>query len=127
MKPIGFINEVRGSVALWRQSGYLGITKIINRLLEFWKHSERERKLFFCQIEALESAIYITEVAGKYGDAWIENKLRLYNEDVNPMLFLLASKIATGTVKTVVMDRPIAWHASTNWPPPRMGDYPIPS
>ena len=111
MKPNDFINDVRERVARWRQGGYVGITKTTNRLLEYWKSSERERKLFFCQIEALETAIYITEVAGKYGDAWIENDLRRNNEDANPLLFRLAFKMATGSGKTVVMAMLIAWQA----------------
>ncbi len=111
MKPNDFINQVRERVARWRQGGYIGITKITNRLLEYWKSSERERKLFFCQIEALETAIYITEVAGKYGDAWIENELRRANEDANPLLFRLAFKMATGSGKTVVIAMLIAWQA----------------
>ena len=66
-----FINRVRGRVDTWRKGGYQGITKTTARLLEYWNNPERERKLFFCQIEALETAIYITEVANKHGDAWI--------------------------------------------------------
>lgn len=59
-----FINQVRERVARWRQGGYVGVTKTTTRLLQYWKNPERERKLFFCQIEALETAIYITEVYG---------------------------------------------------------------
>jgi type III restriction enzyme len=106
-----FINRVRERVAAWRQGGHVSVTKITNRLLEYWTHSERDRRLFFCQIEALETAIYITEVASKYGDAWIENELRRANEDANPLLFRLAFKMATGSGKTVVMAMLIAWHA----------------
>ena len=43
-------------------------------------------RLFFCQIEALETAIYLTEVAEKYGDAWIENDLRRPTRSANPRL-----------------------------------------
>ena len=68
------------------------------------------KKLFFCQIEALETAIYITEVARKYGDAWIENRLREANDTSNPGLPRLALKMATGSGKTVVMAMLIAWH-----------------
>ncbi len=71
-----FINKVRARVAVWRQGGYVNITKTTKRLLEHWKTNDRERRLFFCQIEALETLIYLTEVAEKYGDAWIENDLR---------------------------------------------------
>src|SRR5579859_2357221 len=85
-----FINRIRARVAVWRKGGYVGITKTTARLLEHWNAPDRERRLFFCQIEALETLIYITEVAGKY-DAWIENDLRRYAQEANPDLFRVAS------------------------------------
>ncbi len=106
-----FINKVRGRVMLWRQGGYLGVTSVTRRLLDYWQRPDRERKLFFCQIEALETAIYITEVASKYNDAWIENELRRANEDANPLLYRIAFKMATGSGKTLVMAMLIAWQA----------------
>ncbi|MBL7062169.1 MAG: DEAD/DEAH box helicase family protein, partial [Dehalococcoidia bacterium] len=105
-----FINRIRGRVLVWRKGNYEGITKTTRRLLEYWINPERERKLFFCQIEALETAIYLTEVANKYGDSWIENSLRQFNADANPELFRIAFKMATGSGKTVVMAMLIAWH-----------------
>jgi type III restriction enzyme len=105
-----FINRIRGRVALWRQGGYQGITKTTRSLLEYWTNPDRERKLFFCQIEAAETAIYLTEVAKRYGDTWIENDIRQFNEDANPLLFRIAFKMATGSGKTVVMAMLIAWH-----------------
>ena len=91
--------------------GYVGTTATTRHLLEYWNDEERERRLFFCQIEALETAIYITEVAGKYGDAWIENTLREANNSSNPGLPRMAFKMATGSGKTVVMAMLIAWQA----------------
>jgi type III restriction enzyme len=111
VKENEFINNVRGRVAIWRQGGYLGITKTTARLLEYWTRPERERRLFFCQIEALETAIYIAEVARKRGDVWIENAIRRANEEANPGLFRLAFKMATGSGKTLVMAMLIAWQA----------------
>ena len=105
-----FINQIRYRVALWRQGGYQGVTKTTRQLLDYWRNPARDRKLFFCQIEAVETAIYITEVANKYGDAWIENDLRRFNEDANPLLSRIAFKMATGSGKTVVMAMLIAWH-----------------
>jgi type III restriction enzyme len=80
-------------------------------LLDYWRNPERDKKLFFCQIEAAETAIYITEVANKYGDTWVENHLRQANADANPLLYRVAFKMATGTGKTVVMAMLIAWQA----------------
>lgn len=107
-----FINQVRSKVAIWRKGDYRGVTKVTRRLLDYWRNPERDKKLFFCQIEALETAIYITEVARRYGDAWIENHLRQQaNADANPKLYRIAFKMATGSGKTVVMAMLIAWHA----------------
>jgi len=52
----------------------------------------------------------LTEVASKYGDSWIENDIRRFNEDANPGLYRIALKMATGSGKTVVMAMLIAWH-----------------
>jgi len=104
------INRIRSRVAMWRQGGYLGTTKTTSRLLEYWQRPDREKNLFFCQIEALETAIYITEVAKKSGDAWIENFIRESNEGANPGLYRIALKMATGAGKTVVMAMLITWH-----------------
>ncbi len=104
------VNQIRERVKLWRQGGYVGVTATTRRLLEYWTDPLRENRLFFCQIEALETIIYLTEVAGKYGDAWIENRLREANDECNPGLPRIAMKMATGTGKTVVMAMLIAWH-----------------
>lgn len=78
--------------------------------MEYWKNTERYRRLFFCQIEALETLIYVTEVAHKYGDQVITNDLRRFAADANPDLYRIACKMATGSGKTVVMGMVIAWH-----------------
>jgi len=104
------VNAIRQKVKLWREGRYTDdVTPITARLLQHWRNADRSRRLFFCQIEALETLIYITEVAKKYGDNAIENDLRAANEDANPGLFRVASKMATGSGKTVVMAMLIAW------------------
>jgi type III restriction enzyme len=108
-----FINDVRQCVSLWRDRNYsstVNITPITRRLLEYWKNPERERRLFFCQLEALETIIYLTEVAPKSGKAWFINKLNEFKDVANPLLFRMATKMATGSGKTVVMSMLIAWH-----------------
>lgn len=105
------VNRIRQRVGAWRQGGHVGVTGVTSRLLTYWTNSEREKPLFFCQIEAVETAIYITEVARKYGDAWIENDLRAANDTSNPGLPRMALKMATGSGKTVVMGMLIAWQA----------------
>jgi type III restriction enzyme len=104
------VNDIRRRIALWRKGGYVGVTPTTARLIAYWTDPNREKKLFFCQNEALETAIYITEVSKKYGDAWIENKIREANDSSNPGLPRTAFKMATGSGKTVVMAMLIAWH-----------------
>jgi hypothetical protein len=66
-----FINKVRIKIKEWRLTGYKGITKTSRDLLYYWKDENRENRLFICQIEALETLIYINEVAEKSGEMWI--------------------------------------------------------
>jgi type III restriction enzyme len=104
------VNDIRRRVGAWREGGYVGVTPTTARLIAYWTDPTREKKLFFCQNEALETAIYIAEVSKKYGDAWIDNALRDANDTSNPGLPRTAFKMATGTGKTVVMAMLIAWH-----------------
>ena len=103
------INRIRFQVGRWRNGGRGGVTQTTRRLLDYWRDEARENRLFFCQIEALETAVYITEVARKDNAGWIEEELRRFNDDANPGLYRLALKMATGTGKTVVMAMLIAW------------------
>ncbi len=119
LKENEFINKVRARVRLWREGGYLNVTKTTRRLLEYWTNPQREKKLFFCQIEAVETAIYITEGANKFADDWIINDIRDANESANPGLFRLAFKMATGSGKTVVMAMLIAWQALNKFANPQ--------
>jgi len=111
LKETELVNQIRQRIAMWRSGGYIGVTTTTSQLLTYWTNPERDKKLFFCQIEALETAIYLTEVARKYGDAWLENTLREANNTSNPGLARIAFKMATGSGKTVVMAMLIAWQA----------------
>jgi type III restriction enzyme len=104
-----FINRVRDRVNVWRQQGWPGVTNTTAKLLQHWTDPEPEHRLFFCQVEALETAIYLAEVAEKSGDAWLPNSLREANDSANPGLYRIAFKMATGSGKTLVMGMLIAW------------------
>jgi type III restriction enzyme len=82
------------------------------RLLQHWRHHKFAGiRPFFCQIEAAETAIWLTEVApkmGKTGKGFIEH-LANSNAAANPGLMRLALKLATGAGKTTVMAMLIAW------------------
>jgi type III restriction enzyme len=65
--PTSIINEVRGHVDAWRSLPNLNqwqVTPETARLLEHWRHHKfSDVRPFFCQVEAVETAIWLTEVA----------------------------------------------------------------
>ena len=109
------INGVRDQVGLWRRipnPNDWKVTPETARLLQHWRtHEFSSQRPFFCQIEAVETAIWLTEVApnaGKQGEKYLEY-LANANHDANPELMRLALKLATGAGKTTVMAMLIAW------------------
>jgi type III restriction enzyme len=104
------INRIRAHVAAWRNSNYPSVTATTRELLSYWTDEARQKPLFFCQLEALETAIYITEVAGRE-QQWIDNLLREEATKKSGGLYRVAFKMATGAGKTVVMAMLIAWQA----------------
>lgn len=100
---IPLVNQIRPRVKAWREAGYPGVTSITKRLLEHWRDPERDQRFFFCQLEAVETLIWLTEappaervgieIPGDGGD--FERQ---------------CCKMATGTGKTIVMAMTIAWH-----------------
>jgi type III restriction enzyme len=113
------INQIRDRVSLWRAKGRPFTSRITSQLIEYWTRPEREKKLFFCQIEALETVIYITEAAAKLDDHWIENTLKDENEKSNLLLYRIAFKMATGSGKTLVMAMLIAWQSLNKFANPQ--------
>src|SRR3989449_1334928 len=113
--PTSIINEVRQRLGLWRTlpSPFdWQVTPETARLLQHWRsHKFNSIRPFFCQVEAVETVIWLSEVApqsGKSGKALLEH-LANANNDANPELMRLALKLATGTGKTTVMAMLIAW------------------
>jgi type III restriction enzyme len=113
--PTPIINEVRTYVEEWRKlhnpDQWL-VTPETARLLTHWRHHKFEGiRPFFCQIEAVETAIWLTEVAPKLGARtkkfWTH--IEGGNAQANPELMRLALKLATGAGKTTVMAMLIAW------------------
>ena len=112
--PTPIINEIRNHVEAWRgipNSKDWGVTPATARLLQHWRHHEFEGvRPFFCQIEAVETCIWLTEAArGQRRFASIWGHIRGANEQANPGLLRIALKMATGSGKTTVMAMLIAW------------------
>jgi type III restriction enzyme len=109
------INTVRAEVDKWRalpNPNDWRVTPETARLLQHWRHHAfSNTRPFFCQVEAAETAIWLTEVApqlGKSAERFIDH-LANANQDANPGLNRLALKLATGAGKTTVMAMLIAW------------------
>lgn len=112
-RPNELVNEIRGHLEAWRAlpAGQSGVTHETARLLD---HCSGETKppLFFCQLEAVETIVWLAEIAARQPQhRYLVDRLRAANEDANPGLFRIAAKMATGSGKTTVLAMLIAWQA----------------
>jgi type III restriction enzyme len=113
--PTGIINLVRSFVDQWRlipDPNDWKVTPETARLLQHWRHHPfADIRPFFCQVEAVETLIWLTEVAPKGGKREHELLERLAgaSNEANPGLERIALKMATGSGKTTVMAMIIAW------------------
>ena len=109
------VNEIRRRVDDWRKiqgPNNWGVTPVTARLLLHWRHHRFSNfRPFFCQVEAVETIIWLTEVAPKLGPAGkrVLDRLAGASRDANPELLRVALKLATGAGKTTVMAMIIAW------------------
>lgn len=109
-----FINSIRAEVDKWRKlpQEKWGVTAETARLLRHWRNKENfpDIRPFFCQVEAVETLIWLTEVAPSYalGKRFLE-KIALANDAADKNLYRVALKLATGAGKTTVMAMIIAW------------------
>jgi type III restriction enzyme len=97
------VNRIRGRLTQWRSEGYPGATRTTSELIEYWHREGRQWPLFFAQLEAAETVIFLREarsdllqgiaVPREDGAAFIRN----------------ACKMATGSGKTTVMGMLAAW------------------
>jgi len=133
------VNALREDVAKWRKSNYENATQITRQLLRHWQSKDRKRRLFFCQIEAVETIIYLNEIlASGRRTQWKQKVTKedyermargekpeiaqgmgtqdyfptLADQPSNPdwaALTRMGCKMATGSGKTVVMAMIITW------------------
>ncbi|MBC8233486.1 DEAD/DEAH box helicase family protein [bacterium] len=112
------VNALREDVRRWRESNYRNATNVTRELLRYWKREDRELRLFFCQLEAVETIIYLAEIrmGGKrlgfnprFADADLGKLVDVPNEPGFPNLVRYGCKMATGSGKTVVMAMLVAW------------------
>ena len=108
------INGLRRQLDAWRQlpAQQWRVTPQTARLLQHWRdHPFNGIRPFFCQVEAAETVIWLTEVAPNLGREArnILKHIQDANDGANPGLSRLALKLATGAGKTTVMAMLIAW------------------
>lgn len=97
------VNDIRGRVKRWRSLGYPGVTGVTKKLLDHWNDSEqRTYPFFFCQMDAIETLIWLTEAPDS-------EKIGIEIDQGDNEFKRICSKMATGTGKTTVMAMLIAW------------------
>lgn len=105
-REIHTVNKIRKLVDEWRDAGYPDTTKTTQQLLNHWKN-KKEMRLFFCQMEAIETIIYAMEHRDKVN--------KIIQGDDGPFS-RYCTKMATGTGKTIIMGLLIAWQVLNSGP-----------
>ena len=105
------VNALREDVRRWRASNYRNATHVTRQLLRYWQRENRQRPLFFCQLEAVETVIYLAEIRRPkhrvgFTPAFSDADFAQLRDGE---LIRYGCKMATGSGKTVVMAMLIAW------------------
>lgn len=105
-QDLELVNLIRERLTWWRELGYPGATRMTLELFRYWRR-ERQRPLFFAQLEAAESIIFLHEARSD-----LLQGVDVPREEVPPGIEAFrryACKMATGGGKTTVMGMLIAW------------------
>lgn len=111
------VNGVRARVDAWRAQNYPGASATSRRLLGFWFADEHRAengtpfRFYFCQREAVETVIYLTEIepVRKLADLLEFAEHGLMIQPGEPKRQRLAIKMATGSGKTMAMSLCVVW------------------
>jgi len=109
---LALVNTVRARVAAWRKAGYPGVTRTTLELLRWWRRDGRQQRLFFAQLEAAETVIFLREARQDLLqgiDVPREQLSETMREDGHSAFARYACKMATGSGKTTVMAMLAAW------------------
>lgn len=106
------VNLIRERVAAWRQAGWAGVTRTTHELLQYWQREGREKRLFFAQLEAAETIIFLHEARADFRQG-IDVPRDEPGDDAKEKGYTgflrHACKMATGSGKTTVMGLLAAW------------------
>ena len=111
------VNKVRAAVDAWRANGYPRASPTTKRLLGFWFDDEhrsddgRPFQFYFCQREAVETFIYLTEIerVRSFRDLLDYAAQGILIDPAETKRPRLAFKMATGSGKTMAMSLCIVW------------------
>lgn len=86
-EPLPLVNLLRDDVRRWREADYRGASSVTKDLLRHWANKDRDRRLFFCQREAVETIIYLAElrIPGKSSRTGFQ-KFGVTDEDIRLLL-----------------------------------------
>jgi type III restriction enzyme len=119
-------NLLRQRLQEWRDRGYEGATKVTRELIELWRAPDRAQPLFFAQIEAVETVIFLIE-----GPQDLQQGLSIPLDEPGPTareqgyraFVRYALKMATGSGKTTVMGMLAAWSILNKVANPQAPEY----
>jgi len=114
-EELDLVNRIRGLLAPWRAAAYPGTTGVTRELLQLWRAGgeQRAQRLFFAQIEAAETIIFLVEGPDTFkkgmGPIPKDEPGAAARAAGNRAFTRYACKMATGTGKTTVMGMLAAW------------------
>ena len=106
------VNLIREQVRKWRADGYPGVSRTTLELLHWWRREGRQQRLFFAQLDAAETIIFLNEARADYRQG-LQIPQEEISEEKRAQGFTgfgrYACKMATGSGKTTVMGMLAAW------------------
>lgn len=118
LEELAHVNLLRQKLKDWRDGAltgrpYDGVTAVTHELLTLWRSEDRLQRLFFAQIEAAETIIFLAEALPAYRKGLPEIPTDQPNSAAlaagTRAFRRYACKMATGTGKTTVMGMLAAW------------------
>jgi len=106
------VNLIRERVAAWRRAGFPGVTRTTLELLSWWRRVGREQRLFFAQLEAAETIVFLIEARADFRQGFAISRDEPGDDkkaEGYAGFTRYACKMATGSGKTTVMGMLAAW------------------
>ena len=107
--PLKLVNDIRTAIANWQEDGYPGISQTSRDLINHWT-DEEACQLYFAQLDAMLTHIYLNEAATDQ----IREEIQGINDQYNNGILRIAHKMATATGKTPVMAMLILYHTANH-------------